>query len=524
MPSLSDLDPRQRYPSNRRLALALGSAALLSACGPGKSQEKKPTGPAPIPAPKAGVSVGPRPGSSPPATLKPEASPTVEPHFREVSIGKSFLLHNKDVGLTQGGMYVPVSYWTPERTFIRNSQGQVQQINEKTGVVEWTWADKKGMPMAANNNWLYLMDEETYRIYVFDAKTKEQSSFIPPERLPAQMLKLRYRWPAFAYENQLILSKSENPSGGGVNFGYGYYLAYGKELSSTPREDSIWVQDVLGDKLLYLYITNGGWYINSFDLKTGASTPDILVARRLQGTTYHPLFANTPSRLLSWAGGILQFTDLETGKLISQFPARQVPTKIYPPAKTSAGQEFAFYQTQEGFWAYPADPNSPAFRRVDSKPLFNGNGWIFEMNGTGVLRAFGSEYKHDAAPTWENAEVQAERFWGMSGGKLVFTNWDPETNKRPQSGVYRIYFLDSQTGKETKKEIAVDPAAKDLPKIVTREKSTFVVSKAIEKYDPQTARSEIVYSGSAPAKYVFDTGGERVNAEFPNKLVIFKAV
>ena len=154
-----------------------------------------------------------------------------------------------------------------------------------------------------------------------------------------------------------------------------------------------------------LYITRyDGWNINLFDLKTGNYDPGILVGARIEGMTYRPLFAYNNTRILSWASNTLSLTNLETGKAIVSYGARQVPTKVYPPTRTKAGQEFAFYQTAEGFWAFPIEANAPIFRRTDSKPLYNGNGWIFEQGGDGILKAYGSEYGDEAPPTRENTQ------------------------------------------------------------------------------------------------------------------------
>ena len=65
-------------------------------------------------------------------------------------------------------------------------------------------------------------------------------------------------------------------------------------------------------------------------------------------------------------------------------------------------------------------------------------------------------------------------------------------------------------------------SSKDLPKVVLREKSTFVVSSQIDKFNPESGSSERLYSNQNPAKYVFDTWGDYAHAEFDGKLVIFK--
>lgn len=510
MPAWSEL--RTRRSLIRAGGASLGALAL-SACGD--------EGPKAISAPQT-----PRTPSPASATRTPEPSPTPEPRTREVSIGKSILLHHKDTGLLQGEMYVPASYSTPERVFVRNSQGQVQEVDEKTGSANWTWPDKKGQVIAANNQLLCLFDEETSRTYILDAGTKQQHGFIAPDRLNVPMLKQRYRYPSYVLDDKVLLPKAEDPHGG-VNFGYAIYDKTGKEEKSTAPQDIVWVQDVIGNRILYIFVNrNIGWFLNFENYKEYEYVPATHVGTRAEngGATVKPLYVHNTSRLLAWGGGFLRLIDSQAGKRIAEFPANQPPVRLYPPVTTTAGQEFSFYQTQEGFWAYPTNPGDPAFRRIDARPLLNPrSGWIFEQLGTGVLKAYGHGYSHNTQPTFENAEVQALKFHGVSGNKLVLTNWDDETGAKTQNAPFRIYFLDQVSGKETKLEVPAETNAKDLPKLVLRDKATFVVSKTIEKLDPVTGKSvEVLYRGQNEAKCVVDTGRDVVHAEFLNKLVVFK--
>lgn len=401
---------------------------------------------------------------------------------------------------------------------VRSEDGIIIEFELEAGLPLWKWS-KRGAVLASDRQRIFIQEEERPRIYILDAASKSEINKVTLEDMHPDLIKLRYRAPAYLTEKSFIRPLGSTVVGSGHIDGFEVFDRDGQfwwssDILQFGTRENQHIVDIVGNTL----ISTGEQSINLWKTSAGEITGEELLANFAVDRNYYSgrtTFAYNKDFIVTAQVGKAALRELATGKRRWEMTTIEgfSPQNVY--LSTTSGTILlesarANSQTQLLEYLYLSlNLSGQLFgdRRTEFGPrvIFAGETEKYDLvyeSGPGLLHA----YSKEGASIWQNDEIVGINYLGQAANTLILANWDVQLSKKYEWGRPKIYGVDPMTGKEAWPPVEIATKDNWALKTVMREGSIWVIGEQIVRINAKTGTSEVLAVIGNGVRNLTDTG------------------